>query len=268
MRLHFISGLPRSGSTMLSAILRQNPRVQANITSPARDILAAVERETSRTNEASLLLSQQQKTKLYAGIFRALYEHPTHRVAFDTNRLWCAKLPLIAHLFPLAKVVACVRHVSWIMDSFERLFRGNPMELSGIYDFSPTTTVFSRCAKLASSDGVVGRSLDALREAYYGEHADRLMLIDYANFCANPQETMNKLYDFIDEPVFLHDFEHLKFDSPDFDDRLGAPGLHRVRPKVEYVARETVLPPMLFERYARDAFWLSDPQELPIRESA
>jgi hypothetical protein len=25
-RLHFISGLPRSGSTLLSAILRQNPR--------------------------------------------------------------------------------------------------------------------------------------------------------------------------------------------------------------------------------------------------
>lgn len=30
---HFISGLPRSGSTLLAALLRQNPRFQADMTS-------------------------------------------------------------------------------------------------------------------------------------------------------------------------------------------------------------------------------------------
>ena len=29
MRLHFISGLPRSGSTLLAGLLRQNPRFSA-----------------------------------------------------------------------------------------------------------------------------------------------------------------------------------------------------------------------------------------------
>ncbi|MEM5734156.1 sulfotransferase, partial [Shewanella algae] len=33
-RFHFISGLPRSGSTLLSAILRQNPRFSAGMSSP------------------------------------------------------------------------------------------------------------------------------------------------------------------------------------------------------------------------------------------
>lgn len=31
---HFISGLPRSGSTLLSALLLQNPRFHAGISSP------------------------------------------------------------------------------------------------------------------------------------------------------------------------------------------------------------------------------------------
>ena len=35
-KMHFISGLPRSGSTLLSAILRQNPRFYAAMSSPAR----------------------------------------------------------------------------------------------------------------------------------------------------------------------------------------------------------------------------------------
>jgi sulfotransferase len=32
--LHFIAGLPRSGSTLLVALLRQNPRFAARISSP------------------------------------------------------------------------------------------------------------------------------------------------------------------------------------------------------------------------------------------
>ena len=35
---HFISGLPRSGSTMLSAILRQNPRFHAGMSSPVASL--------------------------------------------------------------------------------------------------------------------------------------------------------------------------------------------------------------------------------------
>ncbi|MEZ2280070.1 MAG: sulfotransferase [Microcoleus sp.] len=34
MRSHFISGLPRSGSTLLAALLRQNPRFHSAMTSP------------------------------------------------------------------------------------------------------------------------------------------------------------------------------------------------------------------------------------------
>lgn len=34
MRLHFISGLPRSGSTLLAGLLRQNPNFAAAMTGP------------------------------------------------------------------------------------------------------------------------------------------------------------------------------------------------------------------------------------------
>jgi hypothetical protein len=32
--IHFISGFPRSGTTLLAALLRQNPRFHASIESP------------------------------------------------------------------------------------------------------------------------------------------------------------------------------------------------------------------------------------------
>ena len=38
-QFHFISGLPRSGSTLLAGILRQNPRFHASMSSPVSGLL-------------------------------------------------------------------------------------------------------------------------------------------------------------------------------------------------------------------------------------
>jgi len=63
------------------------------------------------------------------------------------------------------------------------------------------------------------------------------------------------VYEFIGEPWFEHDFEHIEYDAPAFDEALGVAGLHRVRPKVAVESRRTVLPPDLFEKYAQLSFW-------------
>ena len=46
--IHFISGLPRSGSTLFSAILRQNPRFHAMMTSPVGGLYMAMLNAMSR----------------------------------------------------------------------------------------------------------------------------------------------------------------------------------------------------------------------------
>ena len=254
MNLHFISGLPRSGSTLLAAILRQNPRFTAGMSSPMYGCVSAVQRAMSGNNELAYQLTKEAKWRVLRGIGDSLY--PVQDVVFDTNRRWCGKMGLINEIWPKAKVIVCVRHVSWIMDSFECAFRRNPLDLSGMFDFNVSTTVYSRVNKLATSDGVVGSALDALREAFYGEHAYKLLVIDYGELAHRPQATMQKIYRFIGEPKFDHDFEHVEFAEESFDSKLGMPGLHTVRPKVEFKARQTILPPDLFNRFAQDDFWL------------
>ena len=263
MKIHFIAGLPRCGKTMLAAILKQNPRFyHFGMESPVCDIVMAMERASSRNNELNWVLDDAQKRRLRMGVFDAVYPDFDDIVYWDTNRQWTAKMPLLASLFPDFKVIACVRSVAWVMDSFERLYRRSAgTEMSGLHNFSPSGTVFSRCTQLAGSDGVVGRALDALREAYYGEHARHLLVVDYVSLTSDPRGTVKRIYEFVEEPVFIHDFENLTSDNDKFDLAIGSPNLHKVRPKVERVSRETVLPPMLFERFANDDFWThSKPQ--------
>ncbi len=254
--VHFISGLPRSGSTLLAAILRQNPRFHSAMSSPVGSLFMAMQGATSRRNETAVFIDEAQKIELLKAIFDAYYHaiHPD-KVVFDTNRAWCAKLPALVRLFPEAKIICCVRHVSWIMDSIERIIRQNPFELSGIFGFEPSNTVYTRVNRLATSDGMVGFAIDALREAYFGEHASRLIVIGYEALARNPKDTMRQVYKFLGEEWFEHDFDNVEYEAQEFDVALGTPNLHTVRRKVEWIERKTVLPPELFQRFTNDGFW-------------
>ncbi len=254
--IHFIAGLPRSGSTLLAGILRQNPRFHAAMTSPVGGIYMAMQSAVSRRNEAAVFITDDQKRALLRGVFTSYYaEIGAERVVFDTNRIWCTKMPQIAGHFVNARVICCVRDVRWIMDSIERLVRRNPLELSGMFGFDAGGTVYTRINRIAASDGLVGFALDALREAFFGEHANRLILVDYEALTREPTRTLARIYDFIGEAPFAHDFGDVEYAADEFDLPLGTPGLHTVRRKVEFVERSTVLPPGLFQRFAGDAFW-------------
>ena len=254
--VHFISGLPRSGSTLLAAILRQNPRFHAGMSSPVGSLFMALQGAMSRRNEAAVFIDEAQKRELLKGIFDNYYYaiHP-EKLVFDTNRAWCSKLPTLARLFPDAKVICCVRHVPWVMDSIERLVRQNAFELSGIFGYEATNTVYTRVNRLAVSDGLVGFAIDALREAYWGEHTNRLILVGYEALARSPADTLRLLYDFLGEPWFAHDFDNVEYEASEFDLALGTPNLHTVRRKVEWIERASVLPPELFDRFVNDAFW-------------
>jgi sulfotransferase len=258
--LHFISGLPRSGSTLLAALLRQNPRFHARMSGPVAGWFATMLGEMSARNEYEVFVSDDQRKAVLRGLFESYYRDvETSEVIFDTNRLWCSKLPALGELFPDAKVICCVRHVGWIMDSIERLVRRNNFKLSRMFNFDTFGTVYSRIGSLAEPAGIVGFSLNAVKEAYYGEHADRLLIVSYESLTQSPATVLEAIYDFIGERQFAHDFGNVQYAEAEFDARLGMPGLHSVAPKVSYVERQPILPPDLFARFVNDAFW-TDPR--------
>jgi sulfotransferase len=227
------------------------------MTSPVGAIYMAMQGAVSRKNEAAVFIDMGQKQTLLRGVFENYYHAiGSDKLVFDTNRIWCTKMPSLADHFPNAKVICCVRNVSWVMDSVERLIRRNPHELSGLFGFEAGGTVYTRINRLAMNDGLVGYALDALREAFFGDHADRLILVDYEVLTRRPQETMEQIYGFIGEPMYAHDFDNVEYDAQEFDLAIGAPGLHTVARKVTFTPRRTILPPELFARFENDAFWL------------
>jgi sulfotransferase len=255
--IHFISGLPRSGSTLLAAILRQNPRIHAGMSSPLGALFHNLVQGMSPQGELSAMLTPEQRENVLGGLFDSYYKdiHPT-KVVLDTNRLWCSKMGAIAKLFPEARVIVCVRDLPWIMDSFERILRKEPLIVSKMFRPRDAATVYTRVGSLASGLGTVGFAWNAVQEAFWGEHAARLLVVDYEALGREPARAIKCIYDALGLPAFDHDFENVSYeDGGTVDAQLGMPGLHTVTGKVEFVERPTILPPDLFQRFSGRNFW-------------
>ncbi len=256
--IHFISGLPRSGSTLLSAILTQNPRFKAHMSGPVAGLIGNLLEGMSGKNEFSVFIDDDQRERILKSVIDAYYADQSDKVVFDTSRSWCARMALLEKLYPEGKIIACVRHVSWVVDSIEQLVQKNVFQPSSIFHYLAGGTVYSRADGVAGGDGMVGYAYNALKQAYYSKFAaGRLILVQYETLTANPEAVIAQLYDFLGERPFKHDFNNLQFDASEFDTRSGTPGLHTIRKSISRADRQSALPPDVFRRFENDQFWLN-----------
>ena len=255
-RFHFISGLPRSGSTLFSALLRQNPRFHAGMSSPVTAMFKAILSIVSAGGEFTGQISEEKRRYLLKGVFENYYADSDKQVIFDTGRAWSGQLAATRALFPDSKMVCCVRDVAWIMDSMERQFRKDPFENTRLFnDDVERSSVYSRVDALGRQNRMVGMPWAMLKEAYYSEEADNLLLVDYELLSTVPQKVMPLIYDFLGEQPFEHNFDSVEYDAPEFDVNLGVKGLHCVSGPVRSNERRTILPPDLFQKYSEMSFW-------------
>ncbi len=254
-KLHFISGLPRSGSTLLAGILRQNPDFHAAISSPVAGLVNGALEQMGAGSESYSFFDEQKRKVICRALIDAYYQDKPYPTIFDTNRHWTARLHQLVELVDDFKMICCVRNPAWIMDSFETIYRKNPFDYSRMFNSASRQTVYSRCDSLINAGGVVGSSWTALKEAYYGEFSERLLLVDYDLLTQHPARTMELIYRFIDQPLFDHDFNNVDYAESEFDNNIGVKGLHTVKKKVEYKSRRSILPPDLFLKYQEMDFW-------------
>ncbi len=248
-KFNFISGLPRSGSTLLAGILRQNPGFHAAMSSPAAALMQGCLELMGAGGEFQPFFDTVKRKTICKAIFLSYYQEQSNmEVIFDTNRVWTARLHQLVELFDNFKVICCVRNPAWVMDSFESIYRKNPFDYSRMFSPQNRQTVYTRCEAIVGFSGPLGSAWTALKEAYYGEYSDKLLLIDYDLLTQHPKRTMELIYQFIDKTPFQHDFNNVDYAEGEFDEMLGVKGLHSVKRKVEFKPRRSILPPELFHR--------------------
>jgi sulfotransferase len=253
--LFFISGLPRSGSTLLSAILRQNPDFYADISSPVQGLVASTINVITGS-ESNHLIDEPRRKHILRALVQSYYDAVTPKTVFDTSRGWTAKTSLLKELYPKTKIICCVRDLPWILDSFERIAAKNTLYNAALTDDESRQTVTTRCDALmdVKKEGQVVKPYYFLEEGML-LNPDMIMLMEYESLCKKPESVMREIYQFIGKPYFDHDFDNVEYENEVFDRALNMKSLHTVRRKVTWEERPTILPRSVWEKYADKEFW-------------
>ena len=243
---YFISGLPRSGSTLLSSILRQNPEFYADIASPVQALTwSAIDIVTGSEN--NLTVTEEKRKNLIYGIFNGYYQHIDKPVIFDSSRGWTKRTNFLQALFPYTKILCPVRDIVSILNSFEVISSKNPFHTKTLTEHKDN--VFARCDGMMNKNGGIVADPWILLQEGYALNPEMIYFIEYENLCKDPEKMMRGVYEFLEKPYYSHDFENLEYSNENFDKSCNLKDLHTVKRRVEYKPPRNVLPPEIVKKY-------------------
>jgi sulfotransferase len=238
-KIFFNSSLPRSGSTLISNIIAQNPEFYCTPTSGLGDLILHA-KNTYANSQAILAQDKEVMEKAFLGFCRAGMQGFFNNITpkqfiVDKSRDWAINYNLLNMLNENPKIVCMVRDVRSIYSSMEKNFRKNPHRENYVQNVEQLigTTLDKRINIWA--DGLpVGVSMDRLKDCIQQGIASKMLFIRYEDLMQNPEIEMKRLYEYFELPYYQsHDFENITQLTQENDLIHGIYGNHELRQKFE-----------------------------------
>lgn len=226
--IHFVSGLPRSCSTLLMQLLAQNPRVHSTPTSAVYDLAEHARKgiECVTAKATSPVVMQGIASDFVRGGIIHAYDSATERpVIAEKSRAWCMSPDLLFHLFPNAKLIIPVRDIRGIVSSLEKKHRESPVRFAPGEDAN-WITLNGRVQGWLNS-GPVPAALQGIHETAT-RFRNRVLFVHAEELTTKPAETMAKVWAYLGEDFTAHDFTNVAQYTQEID--VGWPyGDHTIR---------------------------------------
>ena len=250
-----MSGVPRSGSTVLAAILNQNKQTHVSTTSGlvfALDALANVWHSQGLLGE-----NDKERTKLaqtMGAVIEAFYEDVEEPVIIDKGRGW--PIPTIMQAMSQVigekpKIIATVRSIPDCMASFVRVAKPDDLDE---FIYSGVLSTHLKAAYVSLQTG-------------YEFAPECFCIVEYDDLIADPKSQLDRIHAFLELPDFEYDFTAIDGSSVQEDDEEmhGYEGMHDIAPVLAKQHNEDPKD-VLKQHYAtfcQPEFWLDKPRTTP-----
>jgi sulfotransferase len=244
---HFLAGLPRSGNTLLSSILNQHPDIYSSPISPLPFYLHNMQVFNDTDETPRRLNDKKPLNNVLKNMIDNYYQDINKSIIFDRNKAWATPANLAVmqqYITPNPKIVFTTRPIIEILTSFISILPKNSyidieMQQQGWWCKSYLTENDNRCDYLMRPFGLIDQTLMGINEIIKPENKNIFCLVKYEEIINTPQETMNKIYDFLELPNHQHDFNNITKHEIDNDDTLGLPAnLHEIRPQLKKISKD------------------------------
>ena len=261
---HFLAGLPRSGNTLLSAILNQNPEIYSTPLSPIPTLMWNY---TSSCNYMEQVIrNKENETRAMnqlLSFFNTFYKDVDKPVIIEREKDWGTppNLDLIKkYVTPSPKIIMTVRDILEIIASFIAMdaeYIKRETGDSGFFINNYRSAEDAMAEYIMRPNGDIDKSLLSLSSAFYPENKGMFHIVEYNDIVLRPDETMSGIYKFLEMPDYKHDFNNIKKIELDNDVILGLPEkLHDIRGLISKSSTSTdILSDYIKHKYSNMEFW-------------
>jgi hypothetical protein len=252
-KIYFLSGLPRSGSTVLAAILSQNPNIHATSTSNLLDTLVGTLRAWSDSLTTRAQTDQKKEEEkiqnVLNNICKTQYDDIDKPIILDKARGWADDTN---------------------MRTMSKVFGHKPKIIATVRNVEDCAASFVRVAKPKNLDHFLVKDelIKHLKESYqtlekgYAFAPECFLIIDYDNLMNDPQKELKRVHEFLELPDFEYDLNAIDGTNLQEKDEevWEVKGLHDVKPKLGYQHKEDskeVLKHRYYD-FVQPRFWLGE----------
>ena len=265
----FLAGLPRSGNTLLSSILNQNPEINVSANSFVCDIL--FHGISLQYHECFQNFPDKKSLEDFiSSTFDSYYQNWNGTYIIDRGP-WGTPQNLNIlkeYLNNEIKIIVPVRNITEIIASF---IRKNPSFIQRDYNeevnygirFSETykSEIEIKCEIITKSNSQLEKFLFSLYNLTKPENKNFLHIVEYDDLIFNTEKTIENVYNFLEIKKYKHNFnqiENFRINNVKYqDEHLFGCDLHSVRNKISKPSYKItdVLPDDIIKKYSNREFW-------------
>lgn len=220
----FITGLPRTGSTLLSSLLSQNPNIYAAGNSPVSQMMFDMHISVTENCDEQFEALGLDGSEYISDIIDKFYSKTKSKYIFDKSRSWGKNLNIDIikkYITKKPKFIVLLRSVTEIFSSFINLAEKNEIHDQRNYH-----------SILTGTNEVISESYFATLNLIEN-HFDNCIFIFYDEIVEDPQKVISKIYNFCNiKSKFKHSFTNIKNKYPENDEAYELLGMHDVRPTI------------------------------------
>ena len=227
-QLFFLVALPRSGNTLLTSIINQNPEIVCTPNSITLEIM----KDLFLLKQTDVFLNYQDHDSLdnvLDSVFDNYYKDWPQQYIIDRGPVMTpGNLMLMQkHYRQPFKCIVILRDLMDVLASYMKWYKNNPDAFPNRYNLN---TDDEKLGMIMNKDGAVAKDLEAIKNSF--NYPDICHFVKYDDLISRPEQEMRKIYQFIGLPYYNHQFQDLKqinVNGIGYDDKVVGKNMHTIR---------------------------------------
>ena len=256
-KIFFLAGFPRSGNTLLTSILNQNPDICCTANSITLEIMKDLFL-LKKTDTFQNFPDEQSLDNVMDEVYNLYYKHWNYKYIIDRGPAGTpSNLKLLnKHFKQEIKIIFLVRPILEVLASWVTWTNKTPHALIRRASQNPT----DMCHKLMNPKGQIVKELLCMENLLKPQNKHMAHFIDYKEIVDKPEKTIKGIYKFLGIPSFKHRFINLDqvvINGMSYQDEgvLGK-DLHTIKTNklIKSKTNINILPKEIIEKYGKIKF--------------